>query len=280
MNATQPGSAPSFSRLVLEAACLAAAGTLVWPALLLLSRIWERFEYFGHGYLIPAVSAVLLLQEREEIASAYRRRRPPALGWLATGAAALLVAGGVIGDAMTLAGIAIPILILATLFAIGGRELAAACAVPVGFLLLMVPPPGALVTRALVELKLWVTTIAIHALQLFGVPVAATGNQIHVPGHTLFVADACSGLTSIVTLVPLACVVAWFVSHGLWRRALIVAAVVPLAMLANVVRVVVTVLGVERLGIEFAQGLLHESFGLATYVVGTIALLGVAKALR
>jgi exosortase len=280
MNRTQERNVLNLSRIALEVPCLVAAALLAAPALALMARIWKRSEYLGHGYLIPLVTAVLLLQEREAIAAAYQRGKAPALGWMATTAASLFVAASVIGDAMFLAGVGVPLLLLATLYAIGGRELAARTAVPIGFLLLMVPPPGALVTRLLVELKLVVTAIALRTLQSFGVPVAATGNQIHVPGHTLFVADACSGLTSIVTLIPLACVVAYFVSHGIWRRAMIVAAVVPLAMLANIVRVSITVLLVESRGIEFAQGMLHESFGVITYVGGTLALLGVARVLR
>ena len=103
------------------------------------------------------------------------------------------------------------------------------------------------------------------------------GNQIVVPGHTLFVSDACSGLTSIVTLLPVACILAYFVARGVWRRAVVVASVVPLTMAANVIRVVATVKLVSVIGIEAAQGVLHESFGIATYAFGTVALVGVAR---
>jgi exosortase/archaeosortase family protein len=96
----------------------------------------------------------------------------------------------------------------------------------------------------------------------------------------LYVADACSGLTSIVTLLPLACIVAYFLSHGVWRRVVVVASVVPLALAANIFRVIVTVQLVSSQGVEFAQGLLHESFGVATYVLGTLAVIGVARILR
>jgi exosortase len=129
-------------------------------------------------------------------------------------------------------------------------------------------------------LKLFVTHVSITILHAAGETVVAEGNTILVPGHTLFVADACSGLTSIVTLLPLACVVAYFLSRGFWRRAVVVASVIPLAIAANVARVVATVALVSRLGTEIAQGVLHESFGLVTYVVGTLAVIGVAKVLR
>jgi exosortase len=113
-----------------------------------------------------------------------------------------------------------------------------------------------------------------------GETVGREGNVILVPGHSLFVADACSGLTSIVTMAPLACIVAYFLTTGVWRRALVVASVIPLAVVANVLRVVVTVRMSAAWGIEVAQGSLHESFGLATFVLGTLALIAVARVVR
>jgi exosortase len=94
------------------------------------------------------------------------------------------------------------------------------------------------------------------------------------------VADACSGLTSLVTLTPLAAVIAYFLAQGMWRRALILLATVPIAMLGNVARVIVTVVLVSQFGVSYAEGLLHDSFGLATFVLGTGVLLGLARLLR
>ena len=88
------------------------------------------------------------------------------------------------------------------------------------------------------------------------------------------------GLTSIVTLIPLAAIIAYLLSHGVWRRLVILACVVPIAMAANVLRVIVTVLAVPVWGSEIAQGLLHETFGVSTYIIGTLALLGIARVLR
>ncbi len=83
-----------------------------------------------------------------------------------------------------------------------------------------------------------------------------------------------------MSLLPLACIVAYFLSHGIWRRGLLIASVVPLAMGANLIRVITTVQLVDSRGAVYAQGLLHETFGLATFVVGTLALLGLARVLR
>jgi exosortase len=271
---------PSFEQVALRWACLACALAISVPGLLKLSRIWERTEYLGHGYLIPLVAAWLLYRERTVILRAFSIGPPPVLGPLLVFATASLEVLAVFGDVIFAAGVGIPLLLAATAYAIGGRELLVLTRLPLGFLVLMVPPPGFLINRLLFDLKLFVTKVSVAILQVSDFPVAADGNQILVPNHTLFVADACSGLTSIVTLLPLAVIVAYFLGRGVWRRLVIVASIVPLAVGGNVVRVLVTVYFVSSQGIEFAQGLLHESFGLTTFIVGTLCLLGIARLIR
>jgi len=257
-----------------------AAGVLCIPALLSLALSLRTNEFFGHAYLIPATSAYLAWSSRDRIRAALRVLEPPLLGpWIVFGAG-VFEACMLIGDVRFLSGLGIPLVLAATAYGVGGRRLLKTLALPLVFLAAAVPPPGFLTTELLIRLKLFVTQAAVSLLQGWDFAVHAEGNRILVPGHTLFVADACSGLTSIVTLFPFACVIAYFLSHGVWRRAVIVASVVPLAMAANILRVVLTVTTVSSWGIEFAQGVLHSSFGVATYVVGNLALIGLARLLR
>lgn len=275
----QPSSLSMAQASLLGAIGLVAA-TLCLPAIDTLSIIWESDEFYGHGYLIPAVAAFLLWTRRGDLARATRPLRPPAIGpflVLGTGLFGVLMTMGDVGFGSSLG---IPLLIAAVVYAVGGLPLLRPAGLSLVFLALMVPPPRFVTYELLFRLKLVVTQISVGLLQAVGKPVAALGNQILVPGHSLFVADACSGLTSVVTLLPLSCIVAYFLSHGVWRRVVVVGSVVPLAIAANVIRVVVTVELVSSRGIEYAQGLLHESFGMVTYVGGTLALIAVAKVLR
>jgi exosortase len=249
------------------------------PALSLLSTVWTGNDFYGHAYAVPFAALFVLFQRKAEIARAFRAT-PPRTGPLVALAAAGMTAASLVGEVVVGAGLGLSLVALATAFAIGGAALVRPTAVASGLLLCMIPPPGTVTSVVLVELRLRVTSWAGQLLQLLGYPVAWQGNEMYVPGHTLFVADACSGLTSIVTLLPLAILVAYFLARGVWRRALLVASVVPLAIGANVLRVVVTVLLVARLGPEVSQGLLHETFGVATYVIGTLALIGFARVLR
>jgi exosortase len=264
----------------LRLACLALALAAIAPALRVLSYIWSNSEFMGYGYAIPASSLALLWLRRSEVREALARAEPAENGVRWVLAAALLESLGLLSDVGSVAGASVPLLLGATAYAVAGPRFARAVALPVGFLIFMVPPPGFLVDPLLLTLKSVVTATSVGALQLAGFSIAADGNRIFVPGHELFVANACAGLNSIVTLLPLAVVIATFLVEGAGRRALLLASVVPLAMLGNVLRVIATVVLVSRLGIAYAEGNLHESFGVATFLLGALALLGVARALR
>ena len=277
----QPGvPLPARSELWLRGACLGLAVAAIAPALRVLSYIWSNSEYMGYGYLIPASALALLWLRRDDVARALRTAEPPAHGAAWVFAAALLESLGLLSDVGILAGLGIPLLLAATAYAVGGARLARSLALPIGFLVFMLPPPGFLVDPLLASLKSVVTLAAVALIGLAGVPVASEGNRILVPGHELFVANACAGLNSIVTLVPLGVVVATFLVRRPWRRAAVLASVVPLAMLGNIIRVATTALLVSRFGIEYAEGNLHETFGAATFALGAAALLLVARLLR
>ena len=277
--ATQPAPPLRGTHILAGIAALTSV-MLCIPAFQNLGYLWQENDFYGHAYAIPLVAVYLTIGSRATIARALRPLQPPALGSIGAFAAAFVLVVAVVGDAGFVAGLAIPLLLAATLYAIGGVPLLRPLLLPLAFVALMVPPPAFLRDQLLVRLKLFVTETAVDILQRAGVTVTAEGNQILVPEGALFVADACSGLTSVVTMLPISCIVAYFLSRGIWRRALVVVSVVPLAIVGNITRVLITILLVSRLGIEAAQGALHESFGLATYVVGTLAMIGVARLLR
>jgi exosortase len=277
-----PGEARSFDRaaLALAAAVFALAVAVALPAIFGLRFLFERTEFYGHGYLVPLVAAYLAYGARREIRRALLRLEPPRWGALVALGAGTFELFMIVGDVGFLAGIGIPLVIGSAAYAVGGMRLVRPLALPLTFLALMVPPPRFVLYEILFRLKLLVTRIAVALLQAAGTPVLAEGNQIQIPDHALFVADACSGLTSIVTMLPIACTIAYFLTRGVWRRVLVVASVLPLALGANILRVILTVKLVPWIGIDAAQGSLHQSFGVATYAVGTLALVGVTRLLR
>jgi exosortase len=189
---------------------------------------------------------------------------------------------GLASGSVSLQGLALVAAVASCAFYLGGSRGLRVLAFPLAFLVFMVPLPPSWLTPLIVNLQLMVSAAAVELLGWFGSAVTRSGNVIQLPaGDTLFVAEACSGITSLVTLTPLAIVLAYFTENTLARRLTIVFAVVPAAMLGNLLRVIATVLAAERYGAEAATGnWLHESAGLITFVLACLALIGLGALMR
>jgi len=259
---------------------LAAALLLVFlPALIALMGVWTSVDYYSHGFLVPFVAywAAARGRARFEFLESRDRR---AIG--AAIAVVLLYALGLASGSVSLQGLALVAAFASGTFYLGGSAGLRVLAFPLAFLVFMVPLPPDWLTPLIVNLQLLVSSAAVEILGWFGSAVARNGNVIELPaGDTLFVAEACSGITSLVTLTPLAIVLAYFTEKTLARRLTIVLAVVPAAMLGNLLRVIATVLAAERYGAEAATGnWLHESAGLITFALACLALIGLGVLMR
>ena len=145
----------------------------------------------------------------------------------------------------------------------------------------MVPLPTVLITPLIVELQLWVSEWAVALLRVGGVPVLREGNVLELPGgELLFVAEACSGITSLITLMPLAVALAYFTQQRFGLRAAIVVAALPAALTFKLLRAVATVSAVRHFGSEpVLESPLHEMAGLITFSLACLALVGLSALL-
>lgn len=250
------------------------------PGLLALSEVWSSVEYASHGYLVPFVALWAATAHRDALARLPSQPMPGgllALGVMAIAYVALLGFGDT-----SLLGLLLVATVVVTVLALRGVAWVRTLQFPLAYLLFLVPLPNAWVTPLIVELQLLVSTAAVRLLQANGVAIFREGNVLTLPGdQTLFVAEACSGITSLVTLIPIGVFIAYFTESVLWRRVALVLAVVPIALAGNLLRVILTVVLAIEVDVDFAtQGPLHEWAGVATYVLGCLCLLGVGAALR
>ena len=250
------------------------------PGLLALSEVWSSVEYASHGYLVPFVALWAATAHRARLAALPAAPIPG--GLLALGALAMLYVGLIgFGDASLLGLLFVATVVVAVL-ALRGVEWVRTLRFPLAYLLFMVPLPIAWVNPLIVELQILVSTAAVRLLQMNGVAIFREGNVLTLPGdQTLFVADACSGITSLVTLIPIGVFIAYFTDSVAWRRVALVVAVVPIALAGNLLRVILTVVLAIEVDVAFAtRGPLHEWAGVATYVLGCVCLLAVGEGLR
>jgi exosortase len=277
MDAPAARSAPLTPREWGLAALLALAFA---PALLSLAEVWRAVDYQSHGFLVPLVALWVALRER------YAWRRLPVAPDLRgplvlAGAFAAYLAGLALGS-VSLQGVAlVGALAGAVLYARGPAWLRR-LGFPIAYLLFMVPVPPTWIAPLIVRLQLFVSAASVQLLRAFGVAVAREGNVIVLAGgESLFVDEACSGVTSVITLAPLAVLLAYLSLRRPGTRLALVAAVVPIAMAGNLARVLVTVFAALRFGAQAAtEGPPHQLLGLVTYGVAVALMLALAALLR
>lgn len=259
------GGAPIGDWILLAALVAAFA-----PALAAFSVIWDAVEYQAHGYLVGPVAAAMAWSRRD----AMGERAPHPAGLALLLLALLMYGGGLLAGLLALQGVALPLALAGLVTFRHGVSGLRAMAFPIAYVLFLVPVPPAWLTPVVVGLQGFVSAFAIFVLRGLGMPVLREGNVIVVPEGTLFVAEACSGITSIVTLLPVAALLAFLIGSSRRQLLALLLVVIPVAMFWNLVRVLATVVATRAVGVEQAtSGTLHESAGMLTFVAGCVTLL-------
>lgn len=235
--------------------------------------LWNSEEQ-AHGPIVLVVTLFLIWQKRAVLAEA----GAPALGETAIGWTLLIV--GLLAYALGRSqdillfevSSQIPVILGALLVTLGLRA-ARALWFALFFLLFMIPLPGFVVDAATGPLKQYISVIAEHVLYAAGYPIARSGVMLTVGPYQLLVADACSGLHSMFSLSAMGLLYLYLMQRTSFARNLIImAAILPMAFVANVIRVMVLVLVTYHLGDEAGQGFLHGFAGLILFVIGLLLL--------
>jgi exosortase len=154
-----------------------------------------------------------------------------------------------------------------------GRSTLRRYAFPIGFLVFMIPLPVALYTMLANPLQLIVSRVASGVMTTAGIPVLCEGNMMTLPGDIrMFVAEACSGMRQLTGFLALTAAVAYLSGKPNWYRVVLVASAIPVAMVANIARVIVTGLVMYYVDPNYAQGAWHTAEGMAL-MLGGLALL-------
>jgi len=238
----------------------------------LLMERWNSDSNYGHGYLIPFISLYFVWTKKEEL----KRLEPAPCLW---GLGLFLAAVPVRFLAMPLAspvlsGVAIVLMINGLLLYLGGRTIYRKLWLPALYLVFMVPLPQGVHERMANPLQHFASWASAGILDgVLGVPTMREGNVIKLAGHTMQVAEACSGMRSIMGLLALGVAFAYFWERPLWERVFLLVSAVPIAILANICRVTGTGL-IYHWGYEaFAQGFYHEFTGWFVFLFAMVIFL-------
>lgn len=257
---------------------LLGTAALYAPVVSRMVAVWMHYDDYSHGFLVPFVSAYFLYCRRAGLRDAETRPAWIGLGVLAFGLAQLL-AGSLAGEYFSQRTSLLTILAGLLLLFLGWRVLRLAL-LPLAYLVFMVPIPEIVYNSAAFPLKLLVTDLSVASLKLLNVAVLQEGNILIFPNVTLEVADACSGLRSLVSLAALGTAYAFIQPFPGWSRLLLMAATVPIAVATNALRVVCTGLLARHMGPQAAEGFFHEFAGLFVFVMAMIMVLVLGALLR
>jgi exosortase len=256
---------------------IVAAAVFAVPGMnALMSTVWTT-EQGAQGPIILATGTWLLLREAAPLLSqqtATHARGKPALvlAWLILSFAAYLIAG--IINIVWLQWASTYSALLAILYYEIGPARFARLWFPLVYLGFLIPPPYGVMLSLTRSLKLWVSSAAVDIMSLFGFQVGSTGTTLYIDQYELLVAAACSGMNSIVSLLAIGLFYIYLRHRSNWRYALALAMlVIPIAIAANLIRVIMLLLITKYLGNDVAQGMLHEAAGLSMFVFALVLLI-------
>ena len=259
-----------------------------WPVLLglvvlyaptywmLAHGIWNSEEQ-AHGPIVLVVALFLIWQKRDiflvDVSGQAGGPTNAAFGWTLLVIGLLFYALGRSQEILLFeVGSQVPVILGALLITLGWRSVKALW-FALFFLIFMIPLPGFVVDAATGPLKQYISVIAEQVLYAAGYPIARSGVTLTVGPYQLLVADACSGLHSMFSLSAMGLLYLYLMQHtSVARNTIIMAAILPIAFAANIVRVMVLILVTYHLGDEAGQGFLHGFAGIMLFVIGLLFL--------
>ncbi len=294
-------SETNFKNLWKPLLIVAALTFLYANALSKLGRDWWTDENYSHGLLIPFVIGFIVWAQADELKKSFEKRNV----WLGVGIiifALLMLLGGSLGAELFTQRISFVLMLVGIVVYFFGAKILQLLVAPFVLLLLSIPIPQIIFNKIAFPLQIWASQAAVWGIRLFEVPTVRKGNVIEIlpNGATQIIAlevvEACSGIRSLMTLVTLALVLAYFTRENehnaekgwfsylknfdFWRAVILMFAAIPIAVLTNAARVTATGVLTYYYGKQATESAWHEASGWLVYVVALAILIGLNFGLK
>jgi exosortase A len=242
-----------------------------------LVRDWRADDNYSHGFFIVPISLYLVWERRSLLAAA--SPRPSWMGLFLIAISVAVLGAGTLGAEAFLARVSMLGVLGGIVLFLYGWDHLRILGFPLGFLILMIPIPAIIFNQVAFPLQLLASRFGELALNVAGIPVLREGNVITLSNTALEVAEACSGIRSLVSLLTLAIVYGYLIERRPWARVALALSSVPVAIAANGVRVAGTGIAAHYVGPEAAEGFFHEFSGWLLFVVAFAMLFAVQRLL-
>jgi exosortase len=239
---------------------------------------WYTIPDYSHGFLVPFFAFFLLWDKRKILSQIPIKQTWTGIGLVLFGLAVLIL--GVYGVDLFTARISFVFLLAGIIWTLFGPAMLRELLFPLLVLVLAIPFPTIIFNQITFPLQLLASSIASSILPLLGVPTLHEGNIIQLPIMSLEVAEACSGIRSLMSLFTLSVFYGYFLERTTTRRVILALASIPIAVAANVARIVGTGLCVQYWDPDKALGFFHEFSGWVMFVISLGFLYLVHRAMK
>lgn len=240
----------------------------VYPSLI---HTWLNNSNNSHGILVPLICLYLIWQKKDKL----RQIKISTSMW---GAVILIISImlyllSYAGQVAVISRSMVALSLIGLLWFTLGTNFFKLLAFPLFFLLFMVPVPDSVLRMVAFPLQLFATKISAFIIQTLSITVYREGNMLYFAQTQLEVAEACSGIRSIISFLMLSVIFIYMMDKGWVRKMIILFSVIPLALFANIVRITGTGILAHFFGPGIARGFLHEFSGMAVFAFGFMILL-------
>ena len=231
---------------------------------------WYTDENYSHGFLIVPIALYFAWERRKRLMEA--SPEPSLWGiFVVFGSMAVLLAG-ILGSELFLTRISILGTIAGIILFIYGWNHLRILLLPIAFLVLMIPVPAIIFNQIAFPLQILASRFGEMALLICRIPVLREGNVIILSNTSLEVAEACSGIRSLISLLTLGIVYGYFTDSRLWVRIVLVIGTIPIAIAANGIRVAGTGIAAHFYGEAAAEGFFHSFSGWIIFIAAFIMM--------
>lgn len=253
------------------AGCAVCLGLLYFSVFRGLVSDWINLPDFSHGFIVPFISLYIVWERRADLLAAPVAPAGSGLFLLLSGIALLLL-GTLATEYFTMRFSLLVVIAGMVVFLLGWAHLKMLL-LPLLFLVFMIPIPSILLQKITFPMQFIASSCAAFSLQALGIPVLREGNVITLANTSLEVAEACSGIRSLMALLALGVVFAHMAGRNLWHKTALIVSCLPIAIVVNALRVSATGLLAHYYGITVAEGFFHEFSGFVMFGMAFIMLL-------
>jgi exosortase len=240
------------------------------PVLKALVVNWQLNPDMGHGFFVPVIAGFIVWQRREELLAL--KPRPCWWGLPVVIFGAVLVIVATLGVEVFLGRAAFVVSVIGIVWLLGGTAVLKRLGFPLFLLFFMIPIPEIVYNRITFPLQILASQFAETVLGGLGIPVLREGNVLELPNQRLSVVEACSGIRSLLSLTFLSLIYAYFFEKRKSVRVLLFVATIPIAIVANGIRVTLTGI-ISQIKPELAEGFFHESTGWVIFMLALAILI-------